>query len=309
MLQTDISNKAFLDRIKTMPADSMETFLLCDGKVRVCAVNGTYLVGKMREYHRLGPVETYVLGGAYVATLLMASNGKERDRIQLSVECGGPIGGIYTESYAPGFVRGYLKSVPIELKKPLDGWDLNELYGPGFISVTRIIEGSRTPFTGQVMMQYGNLAKDIALYYAESEQIPTTLSISVNFDRGGMLLSAGGFMLQAMPGCDDETLGVLEAACEALPSLGEYLRDKGNIREYIMSGFAPFHPKHISSSSVMFYCPCSREKYAELLKGLPDSEKNDIMETGPFPLKLECLNCGSKYSFTREEVSSLFGRE
>lgn len=308
MNKVNITNIRLAEHLDSMPRDSREIYLLSNGLVRLTAVNGTRMVAEMSASHNAGILETYVLGGAYIASALMASSVKGEDRIQLSVECAGAIGGIYTEAWASGEVRGYLKNNPVPLKKPLENWDLNTLYGPGFISVSKILEGAKTPFTGQVMMQYGNLAKDLALYYSESEQTPTTFSISVNFNKEGMLLSAGGFFLQAMPGCTEDVLTALEEKCENLPSLGEALKSGNDIKKYIEESFSVFAPKHLSTEDVRFHCPCDKGKYAGFLSRLPENEKQDILQKGPFPLELNCLNCGSKYSFSEEEIRFLFNK-
>ena len=191
MIKKTIEDRDLLRHLDEIPEDGRQVVLLADGQIRLTGLGGTTMVNQMRANFNLGMLETYVLGQAYVAAGLMASSVKGNDRIQLNVECGGPIGGIYVESWACGAVRGFLKNNPIKIEKPLEGKDISLLYGPGFISVTKLLEGNRTPFTGQTMMQYGDLARDLALYYNESEQTPTMFSLGVNFD-GATITSPDG---------------------------------------------------------------------------------------------------------------------
>ncbi|MBQ7644993.1 MAG: Hsp33 family molecular chaperone HslO, partial [Spirochaetales bacterium] len=188
MIKKKIEDQELLQHLDGLPEDGRQVSLLADGQIRLTGLGGTTMVNQMRANFNLGLLETYVLGQAYVAAGLMASSVKGNDRIQLNVECGGPIGGIYVESWACGAVRGFIKNNPIPLDKPVESKDISLLYGPGFISVTKLLEGNRTPFTGQTMMQYGDLAKDLALYYNESEQTPTMFSLGLHFDKAGRVI-------------------------------------------------------------------------------------------------------------------------
>ena len=111
--------------------------------------------------------------------------------MQLSIECGGPIGGIYTEGWANGSVRGYSKNNPIPLTRELTSLDLDELYGPGFLTISKLFEGKKTPFSGQTMLQWGDLAKDLATHFDQSEQTPTHFILSIDFNDKAQVVGAG----------------------------------------------------------------------------------------------------------------------
>ena len=196
MIKKKIEDQELLQHLDGLPEDGRQVSLLADGQIRLTGLGGTTMVNQMRANFNLGLLETYILGQAYIAAGLMASSVKGNDRIQLNIDCGGPIGGIYVESWACGAVRGFIKNNPIPLDKPVESKDISLLYGPGFISVTKLLEGNSTPFTGQTMMQYGDLAKDLALYYNESEQTPTMFSLGIHFDKAGRVIGAGGLFLQ-----------------------------------------------------------------------------------------------------------------
>ncbi|AEC02564.1 Hsp33 family molecular chaperone HslO [Parasphaerochaeta coccoides] len=306
MYKKPITDIELLEHLDALPGDGREVFLLERGNLRVTAVQGTHMINQMRANHGLGILESMVLGQAYIASGLLSATVKGNDRVLLTVECGGPIGGIYTEAWANGNVRGYLKNVPIHVEKPLEDNDLTFLYGPGFITITKMIEGSSQPFSGQVMMQYGDLAKDLAVYYQMSEQTPSLFVLSIKFDSHGRIFGAGGFFLQVMPGCPDSIPEKLDSHISGLSSLGRHLAQGGTIRQYVEQEFAPFHPEHLDTLPVAFSCPCSRENFNGYLSSLPEQEKQSIMQDGPFPLHLDCLNCSTAYDFTKEELESIF---
>ena len=309
MIKKTIEDRDLLRHLDEIPEDGRQVVLLADGQIRLTGLGGTTMVNQMRANFNLGMLETYVLGQAYVAAGLMASSVKGNDRIQLNVECGGPIGGIYVESWACGAVRGFIKNNPIELEKPLEGKDISLLYGPGFISVTKLLEGNRTPFTGQTMMQYVDLARDLALYYNESEQTPTMFSLGIDFDDKGRVNGAAGLFLQALPGCSDDVLDKLQEKSSHLPSMAKAIGNGTSVLDYITANFADFGIQDLGPEPLGFSCPCTRDHFMTFLGRLPQDEKDGIIKDGKFPLELECLNCGTKYSFTEHEVKALFGHK
>lgn len=306
MIKKQIEDQELVKHLNNLPEDGRQVMMLSDGQIRLTGLSGTTMVNQMRANHNLGILETLVLGQAYIASGLMASSVKGNDRIQLNVECGGPIGGITTEAWACGAVRGYLKNNPIKLDKPLESRDLSMLFGPGFISVSRILEGSKTPFTGQIMMEYGDLAKDLALYYHESEQTPTMFSLGIHFDSIGRVIGAGGLFIQAMPGCKQEILDSLDDKTKTLPSVGKALSTGMSIKDYCLENFKEYDVKDLGSTILGFSCPCDRKNYATFLSRLPENEKKAILKENKWPLVLECFNCSSKYEFTKEETEELF---
>ncbi len=201
--------------------DRLHRFLLAEGAVRGAIVNATRMVNEMRANHELGILETLVLGRAYIGAVLMAADLKSDDRLSIQFDCSGPIKGLVVEANAFGEVRGFLKQVPIPLEKPMESYDLSPFFGAGFVSVTKYLQDAKQPFTGQVMLKYGNIAKDLANYYLTSEQIPTAFNLSIKFDKLGQVTGAGGLFLQAMPQVNDELSTSLEKKVNNLPSLGE----------------------------------------------------------------------------------------
>ena len=308
MIKTPIENSELKAHLASLPEDGRDIYLLQGGEARVTVVSANTIINQMRANHKTGLLETYVLGQGYIAGLLLTSTIKGNDRLILQVECGGPIKGMSIEAWAVGAVRGYLINNPIPLEKPLTSLDTSLLYGPGFLSITKLLEGAKEPVSGTVMLQYGNLAKDLALYFQESEQNPTLFYISINFDNNGNVMGAGGLFIQAMPGCSDKLLEDLQEKAKKLPDLGAFLSSGKSASEYVEEEFKDFKPEKLAHCFAAFSCPCTREHFSGYLENLPQKEKEEIMK-GSFPLNLECFNCGSTYSFTESEVKTLFKTE
>ncbi len=305
MIVKPIEDAVLKTHLATLAPDTRDIFLLYDGSVRATAVQGTHTINQMRANHDLGILETLVLGHGYLAGGILASTVKGDDRVQLNIECGGPIKGVYVEAWAVGAVRGYLQQVPIPIEKPLESFDVSSFFGPGFMTVTKLLEGKKSPFTGQVMLQHGSIAKDLTHYFLISEQTPSVVSLSIQFDKEGRVIGSGALFLQKMPGKENGHLEELEMICAAMPSLGKYLSEGKTTNQFVQEVFHKADPQYLQSLPFGFSCPCDRKRFAQYLSSLPQKEKESILQEGPFPLELHCFNCGTTYPFDKEELQEI----
>ena len=290
--------------------DRLHNFIVADGAIRGVIMNGTRMVNEMRANHELGILETLVLGRAYLGVGLMSADLKSNDRVSLNIDCSGPIKGMVVEANAFGEVRGFLKRVPIPIDKPMESFDLSPFFGAGFLSVTKYLEDAKQPFTGQVMLEYGNIAKDLANYYLTSEQVPTAFNLSIKFDTDGRVTGAGGLFLQAMPQADEDLAGSMEARVTALPSLGEVFSGQGDHdpQALVDEAFKDYSPQFLANRRIEFMCHCNREKVHNLLTVLPIDELKDIRDNGPFPVKINCHYCNTPYQFEEEDIRQIYGK-
>ena len=293
------------NRLKAAARDRLARFVLAGGQARGALVNGTGLVGKMREAHQLGILETLVLGHAYLGALLMASTMKGEERVALQVDCRGPIKGLIVEANARMEVRGYLQRVPIPIDKPLVDFNLAPFFGAGLLKISRYLQGASTPFVGTVDLQYGNLAEDLTYYYLSSEQIHTAFNLSVQFDRQGNVTGAGGLFVQRMPDCREDTARELERIVTTLPPLGKSMAQQRDAPTLLAEDFAALSPVVKDSRRVDFFCPCERSRFRRLLAMLPAKDLEDLRTKGPFPVELRCNYCNRIYAFSRDQLATL----
>ena len=296
------------ERLLASAKDRLHKFLLADGAVRGAIMNGTRMINEMRANHNLGILETLVLGRAFLGAGLMAADLKSNDRINIKFDCSGPIKGLVVEANAFGEVRGFLKQVPIPLDKPLQSFDLSPFFGAGFLAVTKYLEDAKQPFTGQVMLKYGNIAKDLANYYLTSEQVPTAFNLSIKFDTEGHVTGAGGLFLQAMPQADDDLTADLEDRMTYLPSLGEVFTDDDDPVSLVFKSFNDHTPQFLANHRIEFMCHCNQDKVRSLLTLLPIDELKEIRENGPYPLQMKCHYCNTAYYLTRQDIQQIYGQ-
>ncbi len=284
-------------------------FVMAGGAVRGVLLQGSRMLREMQANHETGVLESIILGQAYLGTALMASNLKGDGLVQLKVECGGPVAGLAVEGDNHGTVRGYLMENPIPLDKTPDTLDTSNLFGPGFLSVTRYSGEQKNGFTGQVELRTGRLAEDLAAYYSESEQISTIFNLSVHLEKTGEISGGAGLFIQAMPGADDSVLEMVQEAALKIPSLSQAFTPETDAVRFIGKHFGVFKPELLDDRRVEFMCGCSKARFEKFLKNMGSKEQAEISEKGPFPLKTTCFNCNTSYEFSKDELTKLFSEK
>ncbi|HCY84945.1 MAG TPA: protein HslO [Desulfobacteraceae bacterium] len=305
MIKKDIFDHDVKAQFKASARDRMYRFLMADDQIKGAVVHTTRMVKEMQANHDLGPLETLVLGQAYIAAALMCSGLKGKDRLGINIQCSGPIKGVDVEANAFGEVRGFLKATPIQVEDPEKIKWLSTLYGAGFLSVTKYLEDANVPYTGQIALVHGSIAEDLAEYYLQSEQIPTGFKLSITFDADDNVVNAGGIFLQALPGVDPEKVAQAENLIQGITSLGDEFTAGKTPEEVINKEFSDLSPRFINNSRVEFFCRCNQERMEGYLKTLGADDRQDIKENGPFPLELRCHHCNSVYRFTKEALASV----
>ncbi len=305
MLKKKLYGNDLKGQLRASARDRLYHFTLSGGMIRGAVLHGTRMVNEMRANHGLGILETLVLGHAYMAGSLMCANLKGDERIGLKIDCSGPIKGLFVEANAFGEVRGYLKNVPIPIEKPLEDFDLSPFFGAGFLSVTKTFRDAKQPFTGQVQLMYGNIAKDLAYYYLTSEQTPTAFNLSIKFDSEGNVTGAGGLMLQVMPGADETAVDNLETMVSDLPSIGTAFAQGEAPKTLISNSFKVLNPQLLGDHRVEFMCHCNHDRVENMLELLPKADLEDMLQKGPFPVEIKCHHCATPYRFEKEDIARI----
>ena len=321
MIKKTIEDKELLEHLGRIHKDKMTMFVMAGGRFRGAFFNGTQLVNQMRIQHNLGILETMILGQAMLCAALLIPTMKGREHLTFRYDTNGPAAGFSVEADSTGYVRGFLLQDKIPIEKPLENWDLSPFLGAGTLTISRIGEGMKEPQTGTVEIMYKNIAKDLAWYFAQSEQIHTAFNTSIQFDKQGRVIGAGGMFLQKIPGTggkaaakdsadsdfaamDEDTLiQKVENAFTAMPSIGKWFADGGDMEDVIYGLFREFNPTAVLNRDVIFDCPCSEETFAGHIKHLPKAELEDIIAHDPDPLEVVCHCCGSKYQIKKSAIS------
>lgn len=295
-----ICNKEFL---VAKAQDKMQNFMLANQQIRGSIISSTLLVREIMENHNYGILETYILGQFAQGALLMSSNLKGKDRLSIILDTSSQMKGLIVEANGFGECRGFIKTTPIKIDKPLESFDLEPFIKDGFIEVQKLLENAKTPFASRVNWIKGSIANNLANYYQTSEQLPTAFNLSVKFKNDGSIEGAGGLLLQAMPDADSNLLAELETVVQKMPSIGKEFAKGITPQAFIEEHFKKYKPEFSTNNyRVEFFCHCSKDKMLEVLKTLSKEDYKDLTENGDFPLEMRCQWCSSFYNLEKEDL-------
>ncbi|MEJ9279773.1 MULTISPECIES: Hsp33 family molecular chaperone HslO [Ureibacillus] len=273
-----------------------------DGKVRAYAVRSTNTVGEAQKRHNTWPTATAALGRALTAGAMMGSMMNADDKITIKIEGGGPIGIILIDANGKGEVRGYVTN-------PQTHFPLNEV---GKLDVRRAVGtngnitivkdlGLREMFTGQTPIVSGEIAEDFTYYYAVSEQVPSSVGLGVLVNTDNSVLAAGGFIIQLLPGCDDETIETIENHLKSVEPISKMI-EKGYTPEQILDAvLGEGNVKVLETMPVQFNCGCSKERFGAAIKSLGVQEIQEMIDEDG-GAEAECHFCLEKYHYSQEEL-------
>ena len=278
-----------------------------DGCVRIFAATTTELVNEAQKIHQTFPVASAALGRTLTAGVLMSAAGlkADEDTLTLQIKGDGPLGSIVVCADSKSDVRGYVVNPYVDL--PLNDagkLDVGGAVGAGVLNVVRDL-GLKEPYIGQIPLVSGEIAEDITMYYAQSEQIPTAVALGVLVDTDHSIKAAGGFMVQMMPGSTDETADIIEKSIKNAGAVTKMI-DSGMTAEDIIFAIAGDIGVMIENEDTLphYKCTCSKERMEKALISIGKQELEDII-TEQGHAELSCQFCNNKYNFTESELKEL----
>lgn len=285
--------------------DYLVKALAYDGMVRAYGVCATEVVAEAQRRHDTWNTSSAALGRALVGGLLLGATLKGEDKLTVKIQGDGPAGAIVVDSNGHGEVKGYIKNPHLSL--PLNAQGKIDVRGAvgtnGMLTVIKDL-GLKEPFSGQTPIVSGELGEDFTYYLAVSEQIPSAVGLSVLVDTDDSIKTAGGFMIQIMPGADEKIIDTIEAALKNMPRVSTLL-DKGQSPEDILQNLLPETKLDIlETMPVNFKCDCSKEKFAEAIIALGAEEIQGILDED-HGAEAVCAFCGNKYEYSEAELQEL----
>ncbi|SCK04672.1 Heat shock protein 33 homolog [uncultured Clostridium sp.] len=286
--------------------DTIITATAKDGMVRIIAGSTTNLVEKARDIHGCTPVAAATLGRLLTAGALLGSTLKsEKDVTTLKINGGGDAEGVVVTAYKDGIVKGYIGNpygdLPLNSKNKLD---VGGYVGKnGNLIIIKDL-GLKDPYVGQVPIFSGEIAEDLAYYFTVSEQTPSAVALGVLVNTDYTIKSAGGFIVQMMPGADELLADVITYRLEEIPSITTLLDEGKTIKEIIEYIFDGMDLKILEEVEPEFKCNCSREKVEKALISIGEKDLKEIAEEGKDE-ELKCHFCNTSYIFTKEDIEKI----
>ena len=286
--------------------DEIIRAITTDGLVKASVITGRDLVERARQIHTLLPVATAALGRTLMAASMMGDMLKvDGSSVTLQIKGGGPLGTILAVSDDGGNVRGYVQNPHVALMEKTPGkLDVGRAVGEtGSLTVIKDL-GMKEPYVGTIGLLSGEIADDVAAYFVESEQIPTACALGVLVGTDQSVTSAGGYLIQLLPGAGEEIIAQIESGVARVGSVSRALEsglDGEGLLRAVLSGF---DLEILEAHPVEYRCYCSRERVTRALVSMGRSELEAlIQEQGQ--AELTCQFCDQVYRYSKEELESI----
>ncbi|MFD1849242.1 Hsp33 family molecular chaperone HslO [Oceanobacillus bengalensis] len=276
-----------------------------NGMIRAYAATTTNLVEEARRRQDSWATTSAALGRTLTITAILGAMLKGEDSLTVKVEGDGPIGAIVTDGNAKGQVRGYVINPHIDFELNDKGkLDVSRAVGKqGKISVIKDL-GLKDYFTGEVPIISGEISEDFTYYLATSEQIPSAVGAGVLVNPDHTILAAGGFIVQVMPGADEEVVGHLENQINQFPAISKLIQDGYTPEQILQRLFEGQEVKIHEQLPLEFRCKCSKERIANAIVGLGNDEIQSMIDED-HGAEATCHFCNEKYTFTEVELEEL----
>ena len=279
-----------------------------DGSARVLVINSRKIVDDAIRFHKTAPTASAALGRLVTATSVIGTMLPENgDTVTISIQGDGEAGRLLAVGDYFGNVKGYIQNpMANPPKKPNGKLDVGAAVGEGTISFVKSV-GNIEPQIGTIELVSGEIAEDIATYFAKSEQIPTVLSLGVFVDTDYSCLAAGGVLIQLMPFPDEETVDLIERNAADLVNISRYFA-AGKTNEEIMEiAMRDILFDIFDTIEVGYKCDCSGKRMKEKIKSLGKGEILKMLDEQEAEGKAReltaiCRFCNSEYTFTEKEL-------
>ena len=279
------------------------------GDFKISVVKTTELVQEAVERHQLGVLSSVLLGRTLTASLLLASELKGEERIQLRFDGDGPVGMILAEANSVGEVRGYVRHPQATLsedalldQEPRTIAGIGLGLGIGVLNVSKTLYNEAEPRNSSIEIINGDITQDIAYYLTQSEQIPSAVMLDISLNEQGEILQAGGLLIQRLPGAKENVMDRLSESLKNFPSISSLLENEEYIDAIMHKAAGDFGARELDRRPVHFFCRCSRERF---IRGLAMLSYNELKELEGEAQELVCQYCGTTERITEGEIAQL----
>lgn len=274
--------------------------------IKISAAITTDVVEEAAKIHNLSKTTAAALGRVLTATAIIGSWQKnEKDSITLSINGNGPAGPIVATCKNNGYVKGYVARPGADLPiRESDGKiDVAGVVGQGTLTLTMDV-GLKKPYTGTVNLSSGEIAEDLAVYFLQSDQVPSAVGLGVLVDVDYSIKAAGGFIVQLMPDCREEEISKLEENLKKLGNVTSVIdkyHDAEKLIEILMEGM---NYKVLEKRDIEYKCNCSREKVEDAIVSIGPREIKEILEEDK-KAEVNCYFCNSVYNFDEKDLERM----
>lgn len=274
--------------------------------IKISAAITTDVVEEAAKIHKLSKTTSAALGRVLTAAAIIGSWQKnEKDSITLSINGDGPAGKIVATCKNDGYVKGYVTNPGADLPtREADGKiDVAGIVGKG--NLTLVMDtGMKKPYTGTVNLTTGEIAEDLAVYFLQSDQVPSAVGLGVLVDVDYSIKAAGGFIIQLMPDATEEQISKLEENLKGLPSVTSILDEYHDAEKLIEILMKDIDFKILEKREITYKCNCSREKVEDAIVSVGPREIEEILREDK-KAEVSCYFCDKVYNFDESDLERM----
>ena len=274
-------------------------------QIRAFAITSKYTVEEARRRHNTSPIATVALGRLMTAGAMMGAMMKgDDDLVTIQIKGDGPIGGLTVTADSKANVKGYVNNPGVMLPLNSEGrLDVEKALGIGVLSVIKDI-GLREPYVGDTILVTSDITQDLTYYFATSEQVPSSVGLSVIMSKDNTVSQAGGFIIQLLPDADEEVIEKLEKKIKEIKSVTTMLEHQYTPEMMLEELLGEFGLEIMDKIPSGFSCNCSKDRMAKALISIGKKELRAMIEEGE-PIEVNCHFCGDHYTFDIDELKDL----
>lgn len=279
--------------------------LAYNNQVRAFAVTTTETISEAVRRHGTWSTASVALGKTMTAGVIMGAMLKNEEKLTIKIAGGGPIGTILVDGNAKGEIRGYVTNpqIQFELNEQGDSNVKRAVGTDGLLTVSKDI-GMQHPFTGQVPLISGEIGEDFTSYLFHSEQVPSSVGVGVIVNPDNTIQAAGGFIIQMMPGADEELLNEIEERLKVIAPISAMIAEGIAPQQILEQILGVGNVNIVEKIPVQFQCQCSRERISNLIISLGNDEIQDMIRTDG-EAEINCHFCNETYHLTKENLEEL----
>ncbi|HJA42862.1 Hsp33 family molecular chaperone HslO [Lachnoclostridium sp. An118] len=291
----------------TQKTDYIVRATAAGGQIRAFAATTRGLVEEARGRHGTSPVATAALGRLLTAGVMMGSMMKnDTDVLTLQISGDGPLGGITVTADSQGNVKGYVQDPDVMLPPKNGKLDVGGAVGIGLLTVIKDM-GLKEPYSGQTILVTSEIAEDLTYYFANSEQVPSSVGLGVLMEKDNTVKCAGGFIVQLMPFAEERVISRLEENVGKITSVTKLL-EEGYTPQRLLEELTEGLDLEITDTMpARFYCNCSKERVERAVASIGEKDIREMIGEGK-DIEVKCHFCNTAYTYSVEELKSILER-
>jgi molecular chaperone Hsp33 len=272
--------------------------------LRVLYARVTDTARMARMLHGCYPSTAYLFAEALAGGVLLGALQKDKARVNLQVECDGPLKGLFVDADAEGNVRGYVRRPEVNFPgDPIAGAKA-ALGRSGYLSVLRDL-GEGNLYRASVELREFDLGRDLRRYFNDSEQVSTELAVVVLPRDAEPLGEVAGILVQKLPDGDDGEMKAIRARLQSgafAAALQAGVSGQGAIRRVVGDGF-----ELLADLEIAYRCSCSRERAYAAVSVLGREGVDDVIAKDK-QAEITCEFCRQRYVITEDELRDMSRR-